>query len=241
MKVAALYDIHGNLPALAAVLRDVPEDAIILIGGDTAAGPMPAETLERLLALGDRAVWIRGNADRDGGVESELWRRRTDWMWEQLGGQGRVFLSGLPETASLTVDGLGETLFCHGSPRSDEEVITALTTTERLRAILADAGTSLVGCGHTHHQFDRRVDGVRVVNAGSVGMPYEGRTGAFWTLLGPDVERRRSEYDVEAASAAIRESGYPDPDELVETLAAPPTAKEAAEFLEQRALENETS
>ena len=128
MKVAALYDIHGNLPALEAVLRDVPEDAIVLIGGDTAAGPMPAGTLERLLALGDRAVWIRGNADREGGVESELWRWRTDWMWEQLGGENRAFLNGLPGTASLTVDGLGETLFCHGSPRSDTEIVTRVTT-----------------------------------------------------------------------------------------------------------------
>src|SRR5204862_6543378 len=83
MKVAALYDIHGNLPALEAVLREVPEDAIVLIGGDTAAGPMPAGTLERLLAPGDRAVWIRGDADREGRGAGELWRRRTDWSWER--------------------------------------------------------------------------------------------------------------------------------------------------------------
>jgi putative phosphoesterase len=241
MKVAALYDIHGNLPALEAVLRDVPDDAMIVIGGDTAAGPMPAETLERLLALGDRALWIRGNADRDGGVENELWRRRADWMWEQLGDENRAFLTGLPETASLTIDGLGEALFCHGSPRSDEEAITALTAEERLRAILADAGAPLVVCGHTHHQFDRRLDGVRVVNAGSVGMPYEGRSGAYWALFGPEVEHRRSEYDLEAAIASIRASGYPEPDELAETLAAPPSAREAAEVLEQRALEQQAS
>jgi putative phosphoesterase len=241
MKVAALYDIHGNLPALEAVLRDVPEDAIILVGGDTAAGPMPTETLERLLALGDRVVWIRGNADRDGGVMSDVWRRRTDWMWEQIGGERRAFLGGLPETASLMVDGLGETLFCHGSPRSDEEAITALTTEERLRAILAEVAASVVVCGHTHHQFDRRVDGVRVVNAGSVGMPYEGRSGAYWAFLGPEVEHRRSEYDVEAAIAAIRASGYPEPEELVETLAEPPSAEEAAQVLEQRAIDQEAS
>jgi putative phosphoesterase len=241
MKVAALYDIHGNAPALEAVLRDVPADAMIVIGGDTAAGPMPAETLERLLALGDRAVWIRGNADRDGGVETDVWRRRTDWMWEQIGRQNRAFLSGLPETASLTIDGLGEALFCHGSPRSDEEAITALTAEERLRAILADAGAPLVVCGHTHHQFDRRLDGVRVVNAGSVGMPYEGRAGAYWALFGPEVEHRRSEYDLEAAIAAIRASDYPEPEELAETLAEPPSAQEAAEVLEQRALEKQAS
>jgi putative phosphoesterase len=241
MSVAALYDIHGNLPALEAVLRDVPEDATVVIGGDIAAGPMPVETLELLQALGDRAAWIRGNADRDGGVESELWRRRTDWMWEKVGAESRRFLDGLPQTVSLHVDGLGETLFCHGSPRSDEEAITAVSGEERLRAILAGAGTAVVVCGHTHHQFDRRVDGVRVVNAGSVGMPYEGQRGAYWTLLGPDVEHRHTEYDVDTAVEAIRASGYPDPGELIEILTEPPSAREAAEELEERALEKEAS
>jgi putative phosphoesterase len=241
MKVAALYDIHGNQPALEAVLRDVPAEAIVLIGGDIVAGPMPAETLERLHALGERAVWIRGNADRDGAIESEVWRRRTDWVWDQIGAGNRLLLDGLPESVSLEIDGLGEALFCHGSPRSDEEAITALTAEERLRGILAGVETPVVVCGHTHHQFDRRVNGVRVVNAGSVGMPYEGRSGAYWTLLGPDVEPRCSEYDIDAAIAAIRESGYPDPDDLVETLAAPPSAQEAAEVIERRALDKEAS
>jgi predicted phosphodiesterase len=236
MRVAALYDIHGNLPALEAVLADVPGDATIVIGGDITAGPMPAETLSLLRSLGDRSLWIRGNADREAGVESDLWSRRTAWMWEQLGEENRAFLNTLPETALLAVDGLGETLFVHGSPRSDEEAITAKTSDERLRGILTGVREPLVVCGHTHHQFDRRANGVRVVNAGSVGMPYEGRPGAYWALLGPEVEHRRSEYDVGAAIAAIRETSFPDPEELVETLATPPSAEEAAEVFEQRAL-----
>jgi predicted phosphodiesterase len=195
------------------------------------------ETLARLQSLEDRAVWIRGNADREGGVESDLWARRTAWMWKQLGDENHAVLSSLPETASLDVDGLGLTLFVHGSPRSDEEAITARTSDERLRGILAGVDAPVVVCGHTHHQFDRRTDGARIVNAGSVGMPYEGRPGAYWALLGPEVEHRRSDYDLDTAIAAIRATSYPDPDELVETLTNPPTVQEAAEVLEKRAVE----
>jgi putative phosphoesterase len=236
VKVAALYDIHGNLPALEAVLGEVPDDAMVLIGGDIVAGPMPSETLVRLRSVSERTVFIRGNADRVSGVDSDLWRRRTDWVWAHLGEGAQAFLSGLPLTRTLDVDGLGRALFCHGSPRSDEESVTAVTSEPRLREILADVEERVVVCGHTHHQFDREVDGIRVVNAGSVGMPYEGRAGAYWALLGPGVEHRRTDYDVEHTADAIRKSGYPDPEELIELLASPPSAQEVAEFFEQRAL-----
>jgi predicted phosphodiesterase len=142
-----------------------------------------------------------------------------------------------PPTLTLEVDGLGETLFCHGTPRSDLEAITAITSDERLREILSEVAAETVVCGHTHHQFDRRIDGIRVVNAGSIGMPYEGRPGAYWALLGPEVELRRTEYDVQAAAEAIRATSYPDPEEKIELLMNPHTAEEAAEVLEQRALE----
>jgi len=142
-----------------------------------------------------------------------------------------------PPALTLEVDGLGETLFCHGTPRSDLEAITAITSDERLREILSEVAAETVVCGHTHHQFDRRVDGTRVVNAGSIGMPYEGRPGAYWALLGPEVELRRTEYDVAAAAEAIRATSYPDPEEKIELLMNPHTAEEAAEVLEQRALE----
>jgi predicted phosphodiesterase len=238
MKVAALYDIHGNLPALEAVLGEVPADATILVGGDVCAGPMPAEVLGRLRALGDRTRFVRGNADRfDAPVDGELGLRRRDWVWERLSVEEQQALAAWPLTDVLDVDGLGPSIFCHGSPRSDEEMITAATSEERLHAILGEVEERTVVCGHTHHQFDRPVGGIRVVNAGSIGLPYEGRPGAYWALLGPDVELRRTGYDLEEAAEAIRATGYPDPEEKIELLEKPPSAQEVAEFFEQRALE----
>src|SRR4051794_39157700 len=237
MKVVALYDVHGNLPALEAVLAEVPDDAAIVSGGDVFSGPMPAETLARLRDLGSRVHFIRGNADRDLGPYEERWRARYEWLLAQLTAEERAFAEAWPITLTLEVDGLGETLFCHGSPRSDLEAITAITSNERLLEILSDVTAATVVCGHTHHQFDRRIDSMRVVNAGSVGMPYEGRPGAYWALLGPDVEFRRTRYDLAAAAEAIRATSYPDPEEKIELLTSPHTAEEASAVLEERALE----
>jgi predicted phosphodiesterase len=155
----------------------------------------------------------------------------------QLTPEEHALAEAWPPTATLEVDGLGLTLFCHGTPRSDLEAITAVTSDERLREILSEVSERTVVCGHTHHQFDRVIDNIRVVNAGSVGMPYEGQPGAYWALLGPDVEFRRTEYDLAAAADAIRATSYPDPEEKIELLTSPHSAEEAAEVLEQRALE----
>jgi putative phosphoesterase len=230
VKVAVLCDVHGNVDALEAVLAELEPEApdSIVFGGDLVAGPRPAETLVRVKELGDRAFFVRGNADREPG----------EWVSERLSEEQRRFLAGLPETQHLEVDGLGPTLFCHGSPRSDSEILTAVTTDERLREILAGVEEAVVVCGHTHHQFDRIVDGVRLVNAGSVGMAYEGRPGAYWALLGPDVELRTTEYDYDAAADAFRTSGFPDGAEHAETLYRnPPSALEVAEHFERQALE----
>jgi predicted phosphodiesterase len=235
-RVAALYDVHGNLPALEAVLAEVPDDAAIVSGGDVFSGPMPAETLARLRDHGPRVSFVRGNADRDLGPYDERWRERYEWMLAQLSPDEWALAEAWPTTVTLEVDGFGETLFCHGTPRSDLEAITAITSEERLREILSGVSQSTAICGHTHHQFDRRIDGTRVVNAGSVGMPYEDRPGAYWALLGPDVELRRTEYDLGAAAEAIRATSYPDPEEKIELLMNPHPAAEAAEVLEQRAL-----
>ena len=237
MKVAALYDIHGNLPALEAVLAEMPGDAEIVVGGDAFSGPMPSETLDRLRGLGSRAHFLHGNADRDLGPYEERWRARYEWLKAQLTAEDRSWVDSWPATLTLAVDGLGPTLFCHGTPRSDLESITAVTSDERLREILSDVEEPTVVCGHTHHQFDRRFDERRVVNAGSIGMPYEGTPGAYWALLGTDVEFRRTEYDLDAAAEAIRVTTYPDPEEKIETLTKPPTAQEAAEVFEAQALE----
>jgi predicted phosphodiesterase len=236
MRVAALYDIHGNAAALEAVLSEIPADATVVLGGDIALGPQPAETLALLDALVARADWVRGNCERREPHADELWERRRLWVEKELGQERSKALAELPATVVLEVDGLGPTLFCHGSPRSDEEMITAVTQDGRLAAILEGVEERTVVCGHTHHQFDRSHGDHRVVNAGSVGMPYEGRPGAYWTLLGPGVEHRRTEYDLDAAAVGIRASGYPDPDELVELLTSPPTAREAAEHFEVQAV-----
>ena len=227
-RVAALYDIHANLPALAAVLAEAEAADVIVVGGDFALGPMPAETVDRLRAIGDRILFIRGNADREVGLEAA-------WQRGPLGEERLRFIAELPETVTVEVDGLGSVLFCHGSPRSDEEIITAVTPEERLGRILAGVTEPVVVCGHTHHQFDRSAHGIRVVNAGSVGMPYEGRPGAFWAMLGPDVELRSTPYDLDAAAGAIAATGYPDADELVDTLRNPPGADEVARHFESLA------
>ena len=219
MRVAALYDIHGNLPALEAVLAEVAAEAVdlILVGGDVASGPMPAETLARLQSLGAR--FVRGNADRvldfagGAGGDPELWHRSRLWVAERLGEEQLRFLADLPLDAVVGVDGIGPVRFCHGSPGSDEETITRLTPDERLRALLAGVEERVVVCGHTHVQFDRTLDGIRVANAGSVGAPYEARPGAYWALLGSGVSFRRTAYDVEAALEQMRATGYPRVDE----------------------------
>ncbi len=204
MHVASLYDIHGNLPALDAVLAEVESD-LILVGGDAVAGPWPAETLDRLRELGERVRFIRGNADRE--VTSERPGRAPpgvmNFVREQLTEEQIAFLGTLPLTESLDVDGLGSVLFCHATPRSDEEILTRISPEERWRDALVGVEEPTIVCGHTHTQFDRRIGETRLVNSGSVGMPYEDQPGAYWTLLGPDVEFRRTDYepgDIKATS-----------------------------------------
>jgi putative phosphoesterase len=214
-RVAVLADVHGNLPALEAVLGDVDAagaDAIV-VNGDVAAGPLPRETLARLAALGDRVIWVRGNADRelveayDGTSTPEL--ALTAWAAGQLDLQQRDRLAALPLTVTLDVEGLGPVLFCHATARSDTEIVLVDSSVERYRRAFAGVEEQTVVLGHTHMPFDRLVDRRRFVNAGSVGMPY-GHPGASWALLGPGVELRRTEYDAEEAARVLRASGLPE-------------------------------
>jgi len=233
-RVAALYDIHGNLPALEAVLAEVDADTL-LVGGDAVLGPMPRETLALLRERG--AIFIRGNCDREVSAPSEgdeIWQRRARWAHEQLDGEALAFLQGLPHPLTLEVDGLGDVLFCHGSPRSDEEILTAITPPKRLDPILDGVRERVVVSGHTHAQFDRLVGDRRLVNAGSVGMAYEGQAGvAAWALLGPEVELRRTPYDVEAFASRVRGSDFPGAAEFVEeSLLHPPGAEEVTAHFE---------
>jgi putative phosphoesterase len=231
VRVAALYDIHGNLPALDAVLAEV-EAELIVVGGDFAAGPWPSETIERLRELGDRVRFIRGNADREltepprpavaGGPPAAV----MEWVRDRLSDDQVQFLATLPLTETIEVDSLGAVLFCHGTPRDDDEILTRISPEERWREAIAGVGADVVVCGHTHVQFERIVDGVRVVNAGSVGMPYEDEQGAYWAVLGPDVDLRRTPYP----AVDIQGAGWPE-----EWPTATP--EEATEFFERVSLE----
>ena len=245
--VAALYDVHGNLPALDAILAD-PAFAradTVVVGGDVAAGPLPAEVLDRLAALDAPVRWVRGNADREvvahfdrGDIDPSIYgadapaERADAFTAGRIDARHRDLLAGFEDVVRL--DGV---LYCHGSPRSDEEIITALTPAERLEPMLAGVEEGLVVCGHTHHQFALRVRGRRVVNAGSVGMPYEGRAGAFWLLVADGApELRHTDYDVEAAGAVLRAGGFPDVDDLIrESLVEPVEAAFVARHFEARA------
>jgi putative phosphoesterase len=189
VRVAALYDIHGNLTALDAVLAEVDAD-VILVGGDTVMGPFPSETLERLRSLSGDVRFIRGNADRE--VYDERPGRAPHEAFEyarsRLSAEQLEFLRTLPLTLSI-----GPVLFCHATPRNDEEIFTKISPDERWAEALAGVDADVVVCGHTHVQFDRRIGDIRLVNAGSVGMPYEHEPGAYWALLdGADVELRHT-------------------------------------------------
>jgi predicted phosphodiesterase len=207
--IAALYDIHANLPALEAVLAEVPDDATILLGGDHVYGPFPAETLDRLRALGERAVWLRGNCDRElsepgtGPASLDV----LDWVRERLSREEIRFLVELPPTLSLEVDGVGEVLFCHATPQNDVDFFTDVTPEERLAPAFAEVEATTVVCGHSHLQFERTVGDTLVVNAGSVGMAYEDEPGAYWALLGPTVELRRTPF----TPASLADTAYPRP------------------------------
>jgi predicted phosphodiesterase len=226
MPVAALYDIHANLPALEAVLHDVrrAQAERIIVGGDVVPGPMPRETIACLLNLEIPVHFIHGNGDREvvaqrRGRESaavpESFREVMRWTAAQLQSEDERLLGGWPPTLRDEIPGIGEVLFCHATPRNDTEIFTRLTSDERLLPIFEALDVPLVVCGHTHMQFDRMVGTTRVINAGSVGMPFQD-PGAYWLLVGPDVQLRHTSYDLAAAAERIRNTSYPQAQEFAE-------------------------
>lgn len=193
------------------MLADVlSEDVdVVVVGGDVVWGPMPQETMDLLRSLDRSVEFLVGNADRDvfdrvGG----RWKETNDWCADRLSEDHLDFLRSRPAEVVVEMDGLGAVLFCHGSPRSDEEAITTATPDERIVEMCAGRAERIVVCGHTHAQFERSIGDLRIVNAGSVGNPF-GAAGAYWAIFGPDVELRLTTYDVQAAAAAIRSSGFP--------------------------------
>jgi len=219
MRVAAIYDIHANLPALEAVLQDIRQAGVdqVVVGGDVLPGPMPNETMACLLNLDVPMQFIQGNGDRVvlaqmRGTESsevpEQFREGVRWVAGQLHPEDERLLAGWPKTCRVEIRGLGEALFCHATPRNDTEMFTRLTREDRLLPVFEGLNVPVVVCGHTHMQFDRMIGRTRVLNAGSVGMPY-GEPGAYWLLLGPDIQLRHTPYDLAKAAGRIRDTKYP--------------------------------
>lgn len=219
-RVAVLSDIHGVLPVLEAVLAEpaVAAADLIVLTGDHASGPQPTAVLDRLAALGERALLVRGNADRElaavaRGASIEVPDEVVPWAAAQLAPEHISLLEGLPHPVTLELAGFGPVLFCHGSPRDDDEVVLVDTRSERWAEAFAGLPDEVqtVVCGHTHMPFVRLVDRRLVINPGSVGMPY-GRSGGNWALLDDGaVSLHRTLVDVEdAIEQVVAGSTYPE-------------------------------
>jgi predicted phosphodiesterase len=237
LRIAALADVHGNAPALEAVLADVERASpdLVVFCGDLTWGPLPEETLALVRSLD--ALFVRGNAERElltlfDELPAEASERQR-FLVERHDAAARAFVAAFREHVVVDVDGLGPTRFCHGSPRSDEELVTEATPEERAREFLAGVEERVVVTAHTHVSYERRVEGTLLLNPGSVGLPYEGRQGAYWAMLGPDVQHRRTEYDLDEAERRIGVGPNPFADLTMELLRSPPTRAEAIEHAEK--------
>jgi predicted phosphodiesterase len=242
LRVAAIYDIHGNLPALDAVLEEVRGAgvALIMVGGDVLPGPMPVETLARLFDLPIPVQFIQGNGEvavlaeltgMDAYALPEQVREIIRWTAKQVSSEHGRVLASWPKTLRFEIPGLGEVLFCHATPRNENECFTRLTREEVLLPLFEGSHASVVICGHTHMQFDRMVGKTRVVNAGSVGMPF-GEPGADWLLLGPDVEFQHTAYDLVHAAERIRGTKYPKAEDFAaRNVLQPPSEEEMLKVL----------
>jgi predicted phosphodiesterase len=246
VRILALYDIHGNPDALDAVLSDpraADPDAVV-IGGDVVPGAFAGATLDRLNALGRElgvtVHWVRGNGEREvaaaaqeGGEPSagdSAAEMSAFTAWE-LGRERALVLGDLPLT--VTVDGV---LFCHATPRSDEDLVTRISTAERWSEVLDGVEAALVVAGHTHQQDDRTVDGVRFINAGSVGLPYEGDGDARWLWIEDGVpELRRTAYDAAAAGQQMRDACESLADSVNASLIEPVEPMVVTRMFEERA------
>ena len=239
MRVACLYDVHANLPALEAVLAEVLAEHVdrIVIGGDLLPGPMPRECLDAIFALGMPTHCIMGNGDRGtlaarrgtiGGQVPPYFHEAMRWNGEQLTTRDERAIEAWPLTLRLNVHGIGDVLFCHATPRNDTEVFLKTTSDATLLPIFDPLGAHLVVCGHTHMQFDRTVGRTRIVNAGSVGMPFQ-EAGAYWLLLGPGVELRRTVYDLDAAATRVRATAYPQAEQCAAGILRPPSEQATLE------------
>lgn len=247
MRIAALYDIHGNLPALEAVLADVRAAGVdrIVVGGDVLPGPMPHEALSLLRGLDLPVDFIRGNGDRETlawsrGQESSAvpasYRDAMRWNAQQLQPADADAIARWPTTLRLTIPSIGNVLFCHATPQNDTDIFTRRTPEEWLLGTFRAIDADVVICGHTHMPFDRQIGGTRVVNAGSVGMPF-GEPGAAWLLVGQGIEPRHTAYDLSRGAERIRGTPYPQAEEFASTSVLRPPPADVMEAVFERAAE----
>jgi putative phosphoesterase len=237
MRVAALADVHGNAVALEAVLAELEHERpdLIVSCGDLTWGPLPLETVALLEPWRERLQCVGGNSEREL-VERKLidsdiavWEHEQHDQPELAG-----YLERTQSTVTVEITGVGPTLFCHGSPRSDEECVTVETPAERVAEFTAGVRATCIVTAHTHMQYDRHVGQTRLLNPGSVGLPYEPEPGcAYWALLGPDVELRRTPYDLDAAIERLRAGGMPNFERIEELMRTPPPQAEVIEHAER--------
>jgi len=229
------------------VLQDIRQIGVdrIVVGGDVLPGPMVREVLEFLLALDTPVEFIRGNCEVAGLAElagkeayslPESVRSVIRWSARQLNPEHIRAIESWPKTLELKIEGAGRVLFCHGTPRDENEIFSRLTPEDRLLTIFGGLDADIVICGHTHMQFDRKIGSVRVLNAGSVGMPF-GKAGAFWLLLGPQPELRHTSYDLNEAAIQIRNTTYPQAEEFAaKYVLQPPSEEEMLRLFSQAEL-----
>ena len=237
MTVAALYDIHGNLPALEAILDEISGLSIdqIIIGGDVILGPMSRECLDRLSEITIPVHYIFGNCEvailniiNNQPLPNLPQRVLEDMQWtaKQMSEKQAHQMSQWPKTLTIDLPDIGKVLFCHATPEDENENFTRLSSEEKLTAIFENVDADVVVCGHTHMQFDKMIGDLRVINAGSVGMPF-GKPGAYWLLFDSELELRYTSYDLEKAADQIKKTDYPNALEFAKSNVIKPPTEEA--------------
>lgn len=217
----------------------------IVVGGDVFPGPLAIETFTSLQRLASPTEFIFGNCEvallaarkgRDPGHMPETAKESMRWCATQLSDHDEQVLRSWPRTVTLEVQGLGNVLFCHGTPRDENEIFTRLTPESAALKAFSNVNANVVICGHTHMQFDRMLGNMRVVNAGSVGMPF-GKPGADWLLLAAGIELRHTDYDLRSAAQRVRATEYPGAEEFASKyVLSPPSEGEMLELFTQRGL-----
>lgn len=215
MRDAVLFDVHGNLKALDAVLAEARAEGFdrLLFGGDLVLfGPEPAACVDRLRGLGDQLVAIKGNTDR---YVIDRQDEVTGWA-DALGEDRLAWLNSLPAQLALPEQ---DALLVHATPRGDEEMLMPETPASEAAKMLTGVSQHTLLCGHVHIQYRRPLAGHEVINPGSVGMPLDGDPRAAWAVISDgQLELRRVSYDVEAVADRVEREGGPFADMVARRL-----------------------